>query len=90
MKQEKLRKLILDITKGNLRYADPQDDICKEATARYNKDKVGQEGYTIQSAEEVLDDIIVDLKSLQRELQIKKANYRPNGFSVEEAIKDNQ
>ena len=38
MKQEKLRKLILDITKGNLRYADPQDDICKEATARYNKD----------------------------------------------------
>jgi hypothetical protein len=90
MKQEKLRKLILDITKGNLRYADPQDDICKEATARYNKDKVGQEGYTIQSAEEVLDDIIVDLKSLQRELQIKQSIYRPNGFSVEEAIKDNQ
>ena len=24
MKQEKLRKLILDITKGNLRYADPR------------------------------------------------------------------
>ena len=90
MTQAKLRKLILDITKGNLRYADPQDDICKEATARYNKDKVGQEGYTIQSAEEVLDDIIVDLKSLQRELQIKQSIYRPNGFSVEEAIKDNQ
>jgi len=90
MKEAKLRKLILDITKGNLRYADPQDDICKEATARYNKDKVGQEGFTIQSAEEVLDDIIVDLKSLQTELRIKKANYRPNGFSVEEAIKDNQ
>ena len=89
MTQAKLRKLILDITKGNLRYADPQDDICKEATARYNKDKVGQEGYTIQSAEEVLDDIIVDLKSLQRELQIKQSIYRPNGFSVEEAIKDN-
>ena len=90
MKQEKLRKLILDITKGNLRYADPQDDICKEATARYDKDKVGQEGYTIQSAEEVLEDIIVDLKSLQRELQIKQSIYQPNGFSVEEAIKDNQ
>jgi hypothetical protein len=73
MKEAKLRKLILDITKGNLRYADPQDDICKEATARYNKDKVGQEGFTIQSAEEVLDDIIVDLKSLQRELQIKQS-----------------
>tara|TARA_B100001173_G_scaffold163169_1_gene141276 strand:- start:90 stop:362 length:273 start_codon:yes stop_codon:yes gene_type:complete len=90
MTQAKLRKLILDITKGNLRYADPQDDICKEATARYDKDKVGQEGYTIQSAEEVLEDIIVDLKSLQRELQIKQSIYRPNGFSVEEAIKDNQ
>ena len=95
MKEAKLRKLILDITKGNLRYCDPQDDICKEATARYNKDKVGQEGFTIQSAEEVLDDIIVDLNSLQTELRIKKAKktnqiYRPNGFSVEEAIKDNQ
>jgi predicted nucleic acid-binding Zn-ribbon protein len=90
MKQEKIRKLILDITKGNLRYADPQDDICKEATARYDKDKVGQEGYTIQSAEEALEDIIVDLRGLQSELQIKKANYRPNGFSLEEAIKDNQ
>jgi len=90
MTQAKLRKLILDITKGNLRYADPQDDICKEATARYDKDKVGQEGYTIQSAEEVLEDIIVDLKSLQRELQIKQSIYRPNGFSVEETIKDNQ
>ena len=90
MTQAKLRKLILDITKGNLRYADPQDDICKEATTRYDKDKVGQEGYTIQSAEEVLEDIIVDLKSLQRELQIKQSIYRPNGFSVEETIKDNQ
>ena len=90
MKEAKLRKEILDITKGNLRYCDPQDDICKEATARYNKDKVGQEGFTIQSAEEVLEDIIVDLKSLQRELQIKQSIYRPNGFSVEEAIKDNQ
>lgn len=70
MKEAKLRKEILDITKGNLRYCDPQDDICKEATARYNKDKVGQEGFTIQSAEEVLDDIIIDLKSLQNQISI--------------------
>ena len=42
MKEAKLRKLILDITKGNLRYADPQDDICKEATARYDKDIIRQ------------------------------------------------
>ena len=70
MKEAKLRKEILDITKGNLRYCDPQDDICKETTARYNKDKVGQEGFTIQSAEEVLDDIIIDLKSLQNQISI--------------------
>ena len=70
MKEAKLRKEILDITTGNLRYCDPQDDICKEATARYNKDKVGQEGFTIQSAEEVLEDIIVDLKSLQNQISI--------------------
>ena len=70
MKEAKLRKEILDITKGNLRYCDPQDDICKEATARYNKDKVGQEGFAIQSAEEVLDDIIIDLKSLQNQISI--------------------
>ena len=33
--------------------------------------KKNQEGYTIQSANEVLDDIIQDLKSLQDELNIE-------------------
>ena len=88
MKQSELRKTILDITKGNLRYCDPKDPICMDRAE--NPFHKGCEGFTIQSAEEVLEDIIVDLKSLQRELQIKQSIYRPNGFSVEEAIKDNQ
>jgi len=88
MKQSQLRKTILDITQGNLRYCDPKDPICMDRVE--NPFHKGCEGFTIQSAEEVLEDIIVDLKSLQRELQIKQSIYRPNGFSVEEAIKDNQ
>ena len=73
MTQAKIREDILNIVNGNIRYADPQDELCKEATARYNREKVGQEGYTIQSAEEVLDDIICDLKALQDELRIESS-----------------
>ena len=73
MTQAKIRQDILNIVHGNIRYADPQDELCKEATARYNKEKVGQEGYTIQSAEEVLDDIICDLTALQDELRIESS-----------------
>ena len=47
MTQAKIREDILNIVRGNIRYADPQDELCKEATARYNKEKVGQEGYTL-------------------------------------------
>ena len=78
MTQAEIRNNIKDIVSGNLRYADPNDSICKEATARYNADKVGQEGYTIQSANEVLDDIIHDLKSLQNELQIESSFQSAN------------
>ncbi len=78
MTELEIRNSIKDIVLGNLRYADPQDEICKEATARYNKDKVGQEGYTIQSANEVLDDIIQDLKSLQDELNIEASFQSAN------------
>ena len=78
MTQAEIRNSIKDIVLGNLRYADPQDEICKEATARYNADKVGQDGYTIQSAEEVLDDIIHDLKSLQDELNIEASFQSAN------------
>ena len=73
MTQSEIRKDILNIVHGNIRYADPQDELCKEATARYNKEKVGQEGYTIQSAEEVLEDIICYLTSLQDELRIESS-----------------
>ncbi len=78
MTESEIRSNIKDIVLGNLRYADPQDEICKEATARYNKEKVGQEGYTIQSANEVLDDIINDLKSLQDELNIEASFQSAN------------
>ena len=78
MTELEIRSNIKDIVLGNLRYADPQDEICKEATARYNKEKVGQEGYTIQSANEVLDDIIHDLKSLQDELNIEASFQSAN------------
>ena len=73
MTQSEIRKDILNIVHGNIRYADPQDELCKEATARYNKEKVSQEGYTIQSAEEVLEDIICYLTSLQDELRIESS-----------------
>ena len=68
MRQSKLRKTILDITQGNLRYCDPKDPICMDRVK--NPFHKGCEGYTIQSAEEVLEDIIVDLKSLQNQISI--------------------
>ena len=69
MTQAEIRNNIKNIVLGNLRYADPNDSICK---------KYGQEGYTIQSANEVLDDIIHDLKSLQNELQIESSFQSAN------------
>ena len=68
MRQSKLRKTILDITQGNLRYCDPKDPICMDRVK--NPFHKGCEGFTIQSAEEVLEDIIVDLKSLQNQVSI--------------------
>ena len=65
MKQEKIRETIKQLVSGNLRWCDPDDEINYSLP----KWKV-PEGFTHQSAEEVLDDIIVDLKSLQDELNI--------------------
>ena len=65
MKQEKIRETIEQLVSGNLRWCDPDDEINYSLP----KWKV-PEGFTHQSAEEVLDDIIVDLKSLQDELNI--------------------
>ena len=66
MNQAQIRKEIADIVHGNLRYADPFD--------RMNLDKgeqVGVKGFTTQSAEEVLADIIMDLQSLEHEVMIE-------------------
>ena len=71
MTQGQIRQMIMQITHGNLRYCTPTDPICKERVAERRHQ--GEEGYTIQSAEEVLDDIISDLTSLQNELRIESS-----------------
>lgn len=71
MTQGEIRQTIMQITHGNLRYCNPNDPICKERVAERRHQ--GEEGYTIQSAEEVLDDIITDLTSLQNELRIESS-----------------
>ena len=69
MTQGQIRQMIMQITNGNLRYCTPNDPICMDrVTEEENK---GKEGFTIQSAEEVLDDIITDLTLLQDELRIE-------------------
>tara|TARA_A100001011_G_C14265191_1_gene824326 strand:- start:1441 stop:1674 length:234 start_codon:yes stop_codon:yes gene_type:complete len=71
MTQGEIRQTIMQITHGNLRYCNPNDPICKERVAERRHQ--GEEGYTIQSAEEVLDDIISDLTSLQNEIRIESS-----------------
>jgi hypothetical protein len=60
--------MILNLVKGNLRWCDPSDPInLKKA------EDLGIDYFTTQSAEEVLDDIISDLTSLQDELKIESS-----------------
>jgi hypothetical protein len=66
MNQAQIRKEIADIVHGNLRYADPFDRINLE-----KGEQVGVKGFTTQSAEEVLADIIMDLQSLEHEVMIE-------------------
>lgn len=68
MNQAKIRQEIADIVHGNLRYADPFDRMNLEKGER-----VGVKGFTTQSAEEVLDDIICDLTLLQDEIRIESS-----------------
>jgi hypothetical protein len=76
MTQGQIRQTIMQIVHGNIRYANPADPICREKVAeRRHK---GEEGYSIQSAEEVLDDIIIDLTSLQDELRIESSFQSAN------------
>ncbi len=71
MTQGEIRQMIMQITKGNLRYCTPNDPICMDRVAE--EENKGKEGFTIQSAEEVLDDIISDLTALQDELRIESS-----------------
>jgi len=63
MNQDKIIQTIRQLVDGNLRYADAMDKINIE-----RGQELGVDGFTIQSAEEVLADIILDLQSLEHEL----------------------
>ena len=56
----------------------PKMKFAKKQPQGTTKKKLAQEGYTIQSANEVLDDIIQDLKSLQNELNIEASFQSAN------------
>lgn len=66
MNQAQIRQEIAEIVAGNLRYADPFDKMNLERGKQ-----VGVKGFTIQSAEEALADIIMDLQSLEQEVMIE-------------------
>ena len=63
MNQDKIVQTIRHLVDGNLRYADAMDKINVE-----RGQELGVDGFTIQSAEEVLADIILELQSLEHEL----------------------
>lgn len=68
MTQSEIRAMISNLVEGNLRWCDPADPInLKKA------EDLGIDYFTTQSAEEVLDDIISDLTSLQDELRIESS-----------------
>ena len=69
MTQSKIREEILQLVKGNLAWADPMSKVCLDQNQLHPKKF--PIGSTIQSAEEVLEDIICDLTSLQNELRIE-------------------
>ena len=59
---EKL-KAILDMAHGNMRYADPFDRMNLEKGS-----ELGVKGFTTQSVEEALADLICDLQDFEHEL----------------------
>ena len=63
MTQNEIVKTILDLVHGNVRYADPYDRINLERSK-----ELGVKGFTVQSAEEALADIICDLQDLEHEI----------------------
>ena len=63
MTQNEIVKTILDLVHGNVRYADQYDRINLERGK-----ELGVKGFTVQSAEEALADIICDLQDLEHEI----------------------
>ena len=71
MTQEKIRKTIMDIVRGEMAYADPVSKVCLDQHDLHpEKFPLGS---TFQSAEEVLEDIVLSLTSLQNELRIESS-----------------
>ena len=71
MIQSKIRKTIMDIVRGEMAYADPVSKVCLDQHDLHpEKFPLGS---TFQSAEEVLEDIILSLTSLQNELRIESS-----------------
>lgn len=71
MTQSKIREEILQLVKGNLAWADPMSKVCLDQSQLHPKKF--PIGSTFQSAEEVLEDIICDLTSLQDEIRIESS-----------------
>tara|TARA_A200000159_G_scaffold161894_1_gene184669 strand:- start:3285 stop:3518 length:234 start_codon:yes stop_codon:yes gene_type:complete len=71
MTQAKIREQILQIVRGELAWADPMSKVCLDQHELHPKKF--PIGSTFQSAEEVLDDIIFGLTSLQTELRIESS-----------------
>lgn len=63
MTQEKILQTIRQICEGNMRYADAMDRINVERGR-----ELGVDGFTVQSAEEALADLICDLQDFEHEL----------------------
>ena len=76
MTQSQIREMIMQLTKGNLAWADPMSKVCLDQHELHPKKF--PLGSTFQSAEEVLDDIICDLTALQDELRIESSFQSAN------------
>ena len=61
----------MDIVRGEMAYADPVSKVCLDQH-NLHPEKFPL-GSTFQSAEEVLEDIILSLTSLQNELRIESS-----------------
>ena len=63
MTQEKILQTIRQICEGNMRYADAMDRINVERGR-----ELGVDGFTVQSPQEALADLICDLQDFEHEL----------------------